>query len=916
MMDVFTVAHALLSSGTVVALAWVVALASPALAWLLARILVGAPHRVERGAQVVGRAALVSFGIAALLRVLWRGMGSTNGAPLPWLDGQTGLVWTPMQAAALIGLFHGFAVIVAAVLVARLWRPAADGGPRIPEVGLVRWVLVAFPLVGLVAVQGAWTQQGEPPLLDLAAMLPVVCIALAIWTAGAVPRDTRSPERPTESLAAAAPVADVATHWRRLGAIGLQARPLASLAAREAGGAPRPVDRIWQTTGALGRAPRAVEELGQELGSPGQGWIVGDLPVPTEGMFVSALVSLAARREGLPTLVVCAEPVDLRDRVWASLRAQGAWSRGPLVAGHQELRQAFAAGTLPLVAFLDVADLSREALRSFGGVWREAGPLWCQGVGLVVVVGIDRGTPLVVTHRMFTLRRLGLALRAADARWSVLATGFGGAGGRALVEQAFPSLRIQEVPLGASDAAALRVWRVSEAFRAQPGPAWVRRALEELAKEGRPVSVGDPSGVFDRHAVEVWGGAVHLSREVTLEGIASGAVLGDAWLVAAWRSLPNRAPTPGGRSHEALWELDDNPVIRFLTRDDNIQGLHRAERLPPPRPMIGYANRSLARAHLRAAMHEGRQDVESLSGLFGRDVVEREIEAGFAFKGHAFRLLPQGGVHRRVPLVAPTREERVDPLRATVTDQVVRVVDIHGGSLVEEVDQLVAPTRFYPQRVFAAGARRYRVPLHAYDATRRELRVEQVDPTTVLTRPLLKLEVSRSSPVEAPQAITRDALVYHIASFELTVHEQVAGIWAADGSRITYEPVTATYRSRARAIFFPRPVGDHVLYHLARAFDGVLISHLCALEEDVEVVPAPPGFWPGLPSGLLAIDRHVQGMGAAEAIDRRVIEDVLRWVRAILAGCKCAHGCLECSPRDAFEAGPDKAGVLRLLAGT
>jgi hypothetical protein len=36
-------------------------------------------------------------------------------------------------------------------------------------------------------------------------------------------------------------------------------------------------------------------------------------------------------------------------------------------------------------------------------------------------------------------------------------------------------------------------------------------------------------------------------------------------------------------------------------------------------------------------------------------------------------------------------------------------------------------------------------------------------------------------------------------------------------------------------------------------------------------------------------------------------------VRAILQSCACAHGCPECTPPEVMEAGPDKAGVLRLL---
>jgi hypothetical protein len=63
----------------------------------------------------------------------------------------------------------------------------------------------------------------------------------------------------------------------------------------------------------------------------------------------------------------------------------------------------------------------------------------------------------------------------------------------------------------------------------------------------------------------------------------------------------------------------------------------------------------------------------------------------------------------------------------------------------------------------------------------------------------------------------------------------------------------------------------------------------------------------------VVVDRHLQGMGVAEALDLALVDDTFKWVRAILANCKCPSGCLECTPQDVLAAGPDKPGVLGLL---
>ena len=188
------------------------------------------------------------------------------------------------------------------------------------------------------------------------------------------------------------------------------------------------------------------------------------------------------------------------------------------MAGEVELREVLAGSRLPAAVFLDVEQLSTHGLRALWSGPDGNGRRFGQGVGLVVLSRVDRGTPLAATHRMLTLRRLGLALSALGAHWSVLATGMSGTGTRTLVEQAFPGLSVREVPFAPRASAPVRVWRAAPRFVAAPGGPWIRRAVEPLATAGVAAAVGDPGGAFDEQAAEVWGGRVRFVRDVALHG--------------------------------------------------------------------------------------------------------------------------------------------------------------------------------------------------------------------------------------------------------------------------------------------------------------------------------------------------------------------------------------------------------------
>lgn len=920
---------------------WAMALLLPLLAWGLSTLAIGpgARPRSGKGAAALGTAVLALGGLVLGFRLLSLLVEGLSPGPFAWLE-QAGLFsagkpsvggaccvrprGTAAEAMALLASLHGYLLaLVALVVAARKRGEAVTQAFRIPFGAHAGWVLLGAAVVLVVGALGPLEGAGRGAvLLDALGFLPVACVALALWArAHYEPEEAARPQQPQAPLPPRAAV-DVPGVWRQVGALANDARPLFSTP----GGALQPTPglsaELWWLAGAAGPSPGALDEAARLFQAPFQAQLVGDLPDPTERVLLTAMILRAVLLEGVPVLVITEDTrrdIDgttrsqLRDAVEAAVRASGAWSCGPLVVGERELREAIAGRRFPAVAFLDVGDLSSQGIRAFARSTSEDGALWARSVGLVVVPQVDRGSGLAVTHRMHTLRRLGLSLRAAGSRWSVLATGFGGIATRSLLEQIFPGFSVREVPFAPRASAQVLVWTVADGFAQAPGAPWVRRATEPLIRAGLQISVGDPMGSFDLRGLEAEVGKVSLVRDVALGGDASASKFDDTWLLASFRAMPNRIPTADGLPHHALWGIETNPVVRFLLRSGSLAALAQQGRVPAPRPMVGYGNRLLARAHLNAALREGEQDIESLSGIFGRSLVEQIIGEGYQPERHVVRAIPSHDGLRRVGLAPAFTSETSNPLRNTVTETVVKVVNRHGGRHLADVDRVVAETRFYPGRVFVAGTERFEVPLHAFDAKRGEIQVEAVDEGRPLTLPILALDVADANLTEAPHDVRSGKMAYALAGFEMTAREQVSGFRDAQGRTTTYAPVGAQYRTRMRGIFFPGQVDDRALAHLARSVEGVLLAHLLAAEEDLYVVPLRAGTIQGFGAGIGVVDRYVQGMGAAEALDATAVEDMLVWVRSVLSTCSCKDGCSECSAPDILAAGPNKQGVLRLL---
>jgi hypothetical protein len=246
---------------------------------------------------------------------------------------------------------------------------------------------------------------------------------------------------------------------------------------------------------------------------------------------------------------------------------------------------------------------------------------------------------------------------------------------------------------------------------------------------------------------------------------------------------------------------------------------------------------------------------------------------------------------------------------------VIEILDARGASLRRYVDRALLRTRYYPRRVLAVGPRRYEVPSAPPADGARQIRLEEVPPMRPLTVPRLR---ATARPLGEPQdlhELRSGRLAWRSAFFEAEILEQVDGLRAADGTELVYAPVESVYRSRVRGIFFPSAPPPRVLQHLARALDGVLGALFFLEDDDAHVAAVPAGLPPSLPPGLLVVDRHLGGMGLAEALDDDAVRAALRWVRAVLAACPCANGCARCTPEITLAEGPAKAGVIEVLGG-
>lgn len=936
-------------------LAWLAILALPFAAWGLATLVVPkGPMRARRAAISLGPAALLLGGMLVAVRLfsllpIRRGLFVGDGALSRLLSGASIPVPAPVgggtclappiapgEAVLGIATACGLALLALAPWFARREGRREDSfrvPGALPAGALLAMAAACVPLLLVPALDLASFQAR---MLDWAGALPILCMALAIWTQArreAPPRKEAPPAPPPAEPGVVA--RDAAAVWRQIGALGPESRAFLAVPAGEGQPASAPLEQAWKAAGGVRHPPNALDAVLRLASTRESGAVVPDLPHTVEDVLLASTIAHATAVGGARCLVLLDDisratdgsaSSPLRDRVRAALAGCGYWEPGPMPLGYEDLSVTLTGNRLPAVAFVGVDELSEKVIAAMWGTTGVAnGVAWARHLDLVVVPRLDHGSPLRVAHRFWALRRLCLALRAAGASWSVVTTGYGGDESYALARGAFAGyVSTDRVEVGPRSVDETFAWAVDPAWAAQGPDPWPLRASEPIARAGLSVSVDDPLGYVDEALLRTRAPGVRRSRGLTFEGAASVAPLEGSWLFAAIRALQYRMPSLDSSHHDTLLSYESGPTTRFALDPQTLPSLLAQRRLPAPSPLVARRNPEVQALHLRAAVAEGEQDLRSLHAVFDEAAMVDETCKRLRRKMHALRGSTDQRSFGRVEVLARSGESAPSSLRETVTEKVVRLVELDSGREVGRTDAINAGTRYYPGRVFAEGARRYEVPL---DAARRDdvIRVRQVDPGRPLTRSRLAVEFVSVVSEQAADLELRlggndprgNSARLHHATLRVVVQESVHGV-VDDGGRIVqrFASVRSAYPSRVQLLAFRRIASSNVLIHLAAAVDDVLRNTIACGREDFAVVPTDGTglLTPALP-GLVVVDRQVHSAGVAEALPPERLLRVLEWVHAILAQCTCADGCDRCTARRVLDAGPDKVGVLALLGG-
>jgi hypothetical protein len=887
--------HAALSHAPLRLLIIAITVASPFVAAGLSRVVGPGGHHHPGTARGLRRGAAAMFVAAAILRLLGALLPG-SGSPIGWLErlGTPLGGWFPVDAVMVHALVFSAVLVIATPLIARRSRDAqADQPLPLP----LAWLVGASGFAAWVVVWGPLSQQASPiPGVDVIAAAPGALAALALAA-----RARPSPATPIAALTIAAPEAPAAppTGWRAAQAIGDQ--PF--LAAQAALDASALQDPAWTAAGGAGPAPAGLAVLRDRAFDPRAAWHVPDVVDPADLQLTRALAHVAVHERGCRVLIVLDDAHDL-GAAWAE-RVPGG-----VVRGAAAMAAAWSAGRLPAVWVISASELAQRGVKLLVDPRSAEARAWRTTLGLLLAPRLDRLLPLAATHASLALERLDLVMGREGLAHGVVSTGFGSPSSLSMLRAIWSDREVHELALSPRQQPGLSIWLADWRFRADSRGRWALRAVAAATD----AVLADPGGTLDPADVgaDLRGTASGptLRRTGSWAGPASVAVLDARALVTLVRAIPHRT-WDGAPHHHALWGLADDPVSRFLADADNLRGLAAAQRLHGPRVVVGRANRAILRAHLRAALSEAEQDTAGLVAAFGPSVVDEERAA--STPRHRARRGPDGKLVRST--IVAMRPE-VSALPPTVTDQTLELIDVQSGQPVGVVDALCAPTRLYPRRVLDLGGHRYEVPLHALDARRGRVELARVSVDQPLTEPVLTSKLDVRQAVETWQQVQRGRLRFRLGTFETLLTEAVSGVRRGGGDRVTYPAVEARYRTRIRAVGFDHSLSPHASAHLAACLGGVLRARLVVHDDDLGVVGLAAGEIAGWPTGVAIIDRNVQGLGVAEALDDGAVGEALEWVYAILHRCSCERGCARCTPAVFLEDGlPDKAQVLAALGG-
>lgn len=897
------------------ALAWTVPFMVVVVAWLLSLVAVGRGpgSRLQRSLFGMGPAAVAIFAVLLVLRfVAW--IDGWGDGPQHWL-----MAWIPPWIRAIpVGAWaHPYDVVLTMTWIASgvvffsaplsvvVSPPSARHPPRLN--GPIPGGVVVTAVLALAALALPWllfhaysVDSDAWLLLDLVGVAPILALVVGLRVQARVPLEPPKIATPVAAPRQIAPP-DIGLLWAEAGLVDSGA--VVAWDRPPAGPRTPPSPRAqaaWGATGAPGEPPGALDTLLIEAATPGRSWLVGDLPADTAVTLFSAILADTIGAQGLRVLAIVPDPDDLAGRLRDALERAHMWEPGFVAVGPEALREALARRRLPACVLVTPNSLSEQLIRLVG--WE--GRRWAASLGLVLVHRPDAGSAIDVTHLAFTFKRWHLATGALFQP-SVIATAPDTPANLAHLERLFPGRTPRRCPLAPRSSSEVKVLRARVGKQPEADP-WVARAARVVIEAGEQAAVLDPTGHWDDLHLD----GVPVHRDLDLRARATAADLGAERLAELYRAAPRRLPDG---PHWSLWHVRPSPTARFLLVPGRLNTLTRRRELPVPSPVVGDRNRFLRTAHTLAALHEGLPDELSLRRAFGEDVVDYALRQ--CERTGAFRSRLEGAEVVRSPIIRPpSGQSWEDPHRTTVTPRAVAVVDDRSGHVLAHVDERLAATRYFPKRVFAVGHRLYRVPLHALDTKRSQIRVEHASSTDRLNKPLMRfgLEVRRL----LVDRVTRreGALVLSTVTVEALVHEEVLAAWVPGRNlEERFDPVEASYDTEVRLVFPDRAEEGPGLFHLAATLDDLLGIHLQLADEDAEVVPVSAGFVPGYGPGLAFVDRHVGGMGLARALDAGTIVHLLRWARALLFECGCMEGCGLCTPERVLRARPAKQQVLRML---
>ncbi|MCB9678572.1 MAG: DUF1998 domain-containing protein [Alphaproteobacteria bacterium] len=886
---------------------------------LVAVLLVTAAMRPRQGPLL--ERSLFAFGPAAaappllflILRLFERVETAFGPGPQYWLLG-----WIPNMAGRWV---HPYDTIVAvhvitagvagaiAILAAIILPPSQHPANQAPLPG--RWgaatvLILGALLIPFFAFRVYVDDIDSARLLEWVAAMPTLalCLSLRVHARLQPPPDRAARQAPDE---VPLPVPDFRKAWISAGLLDAEAKPLARVQAEARGQAPSSrAASAWTAAGAPGAAPRALDQLLEDLPGAHDLFVVGDLPEETENALLTALLADLVGARGLRVLVVHPEPQRIAGDLDRAMRTARTWDPGAVVCGPDALYESMVGQQVPALTLVSQADVGRRLIK----MAVSDAHAWVLGIDLIVVHRPDLGTPIEVTHTAFVWRRWHLATGRLAAP-PVLAISPDTPAHRAFLEQLFPgreSIRVGYAPRVVGETLA---WpgRDPEPDSARP---WLGRATEVVTRLGYPATAFDPSGRWGR---DVLPAEVGLRRMAAWLHDASAGDLEPSSLVESTATLPNRLPVP--KLHQSLWLLPTDPVARFL-HPGRLAKLTETGRLPRPAPVVGMRNRFLRLAHLDAALREAPNDELTLRSAFGDDLVDFRLRTATdpITRSQNHSAWRRGGEILRSPQLQAPASAGSEPGANTVTNDVVEIVEGRSGEVLLKVDARTASTRFYPKRVFGLGTRRYRVPMHAFDAKRRKLTVDLASPRDRVTHPVLSFGLDiRSTTVER---VTRrhGRFTMHTLSADVLVTERVHSAWVpASDQEERFDAVESQYDTEARFIFPDKGEKGLGLFHLAATVESLLPVFLRCEAADVAVTPVRAGFLEGMGAGVAVVDRFVGGMGFANALDDGALAELLTWARAMLYECGCMDGCEKCSPAAVLRVGPDKQAVLKMLDG-